>query len=64
MAFIPLLEIFSSAKIIALDEYDGETLIETATYDPNIAETLNRLRMAWTGEKTEEGTYLWRVYKE
>jgi hypothetical protein len=61
MAFIQLLEIFSHAKIVTFDEYDGETLIETAMYDQNIADTLNALRINWTGEKTRDGTYLWRI---
>jgi hypothetical protein len=64
MAFVQLLEIFSHAKIVAFDEYDGETLIETATYDQNIADTLNTLRINWTGEKTTHGTYLWRIFAQ
>jgi len=61
MAFIRLLEIFSRTKTLSLNEYDGEIMIETAAYDPDIAETLNTLKIAWTGGKTGQGTYLWRV---
>ena len=55
------MQIFSHAKIVALDEYDEETQIETEAYDQKIADALNALNISWAGEITKEGTYLWRI---
>ena len=61
LAFVQLIQIFSHAKIVALDEYDEETQIETESYDQNIADALKASNISWAGEKTKDGTYLWRI---
>jgi hypothetical protein len=61
MTFVQLMQIFSRVRIVALDEYDEETQIETEVYDQNIADALNASRISWAGEKTKDGTYLWRI---
>jgi hypothetical protein len=64
LAFVQIMQIFSHAKIVALDEYDEETQIETEAYDQSIADALNALGISWAGEKTNDGMYLWRIPKQ
>ncbi len=61
LAFVQLIQIFSHVRIVALDEYDEETQIETEAYDQKIADCLNASNISWAGERTKEGTYLWRI---
>jgi len=61
LAFVQLIQIFSHVKIVALDEYDEETQIETEAYNQKIADALNASNISWAGERTKDGTYLWRI---